>query len=147
MDKIPISFAEKVAARYTRKGKGACWPWNGSVGTDRRPQVNLKDVMRYIYEQERGPIPPGMILKRTDHDVTCERQGLCSHWLCVNPWHVEPREPSLPNWGLYQRDRSWPVDSTSHAAEYQRRVRTRRKRKSDGDNGDSQGLDAAADDR
>lgn len=143
MDKVPITFEEKVAARTTRKGKGACWPWNGAV-CEGRPCLNDRDVMRLIYQIERGPIPPGLILKRTDHIVTCRQKERCSHNLCVNPWHVEPRAPEIEGWGQYQRDTTWTGTDTSHAAEYKRRGRARRKRNSNGDDGDSQGLDAAA---
>jgi hypothetical protein len=145
VDRVPISLGEQVDARFTRKGKGVCWPWNGSVGTDRRPQINTRDVMRFIYERERGPIPPGMILKRTDHREDCDWKGICSHQLCVNPWHVEPREPYFgERWGLYPRENSRPVGDISAAAEAKRRARARRKRNHDR-HGDSQGVDDTAD--
>jgi hypothetical protein len=45
---------------------------------------------RHVYEQLRGPIPPGAVL-----DHTCEVTD------CVNPWHLDvvtPNENTRRSW-------------------------------------------------
>jgi hypothetical protein len=138
----PIAFREKVEARYVRKGRGPCWMWEGSLSHG-RPALNLRHVLRYIYEWERGPIPMGHTLQRRDHRIPeCyELAFQCRHWLCVNPWHVEP----IPNRrGIYKREKNWDGTRTDHTLQYlhTQRGNSRRKEQHDGD-GDSQGDDAA----
>jgi hypothetical protein len=145
LEKIPISYREKVEARYIKKGRGPCWMWEGSLSHG-RPAINLRHVLRYIYEWERGPIPAGHTLKRTDHQFpTClDLAGECRHHLCVNPWHVTPR----PNrWGIYPRERNWDGTKTDHTLLYlhtQRASGPHRKEEHDR-NGDSQGGPAEGD--
>ncbi|WP_437031506.1 HNH endonuclease signature motif containing protein [Streptomyces sp. enrichment culture] len=61
---------------------GDCWLWTGQsthgYGTFGLGQRKLR-AHRWIYEQMRTEIPPGLHL---DH--------LCRKSLCVNPWHLEP---------------------------------------------------------
>src|SRR5688572_28171558 len=124
MDRVPISFDEKVDARFTRLNRNACWLWEGSL-IHGRPAINLQHVTRYIYEREREQIPAGYSLWRTDHTVGCQRGKRCRHWLCVNPWHVELRP--IPN-GAYQRDIERDItESTEHVREYKMRALSRRK--------------------
>lgn len=110
--------------------------WEGSLHNG-RPALNLRYVLRYIYEQERGPIPPGMTLWRTDHRSDCDMET-CRHLLCVNPYHVRllPRTN-----GLYRRPQEWDGTTTDHTLHYLRKQRARKKEKNGG-NGDSQGRDA-----
>ena len=62
---------------------GPCRNWHGAIsdtgyGTT---TVRNKTVLahRHVYQQERGPIPSGLVL---DH--------LCRNRRCVNPDHLEP---------------------------------------------------------
>ena len=57
----PITFDEKIDARFTRRAESQCWWWEGSL-KEGRPAINLRHVTRYIYEREIAPIPPGMVL-------------------------------------------------------------------------------------
>ena len=142
MDKTPITFREKVEARYVRRGISACWMWEGSL-LHGRPALNLRHVIRFIFEWERGPIPPGHTLWRRDHSWDCrDADGHCRHWLCVNPYHVEPMPRGS---GLYRREREWDGSTTEHTTHYLKKQRARRKAESrnDGDDRDSQNLDAA----
>lgn len=142
MQKKPITFREKVEARYIRKGRGPCWMWEGSLSHG-SPALNLRHVLRYIYEWERGPIPPGHTLWRRDHRMPeCKKLKYeCRHRKCVNPWHVEAVARAD---GLYRRENNWDGTKTEHTLHY---LRTQRghtssgKEKHDSD-GDSQGDDA-----
>jgi hypothetical protein len=141
MRKLPITFNEKVNARFTRKAQEVCWIWEGGVRQG-RPAINNKHVMRYIYEQERGPIPPGHTLWRIDHTSSCNLHVVyCKHMMCVNPWHVEAR---ALDYGLYRREVSWRVDETAHQTEYARRRPQKRGKKGRNDNDRNQegGVDA-----
>ena len=101
MKRVPITQAEKVAARYTRGGRDSCWMWDGDTDWRGYPRLNLKPVLRYIFEQEFGPIPPGYVLWRDDHSPTCRPATQCRHLRCVNPHHVR----LVKSWGgLYERD-------------------------------------------
>ena len=142
MRRVPITFREKVEARYVRKGRGPCWIWEGSVSHG-RPMLNLRHVTRHIYAWERGPVPPGHTLWRTDHrfpecrDLAFE----CRHRVCVNPWHLEPR-PRRD--GLYMRENSSDPTQTDHILRYLHTQRGEPRRKEEHDHdGDSQGDDAA----
>jgi hypothetical protein len=75
---IKTRFLQKVA--FAESG---CWQWLGSM--DRKGYarfgVNGRNTLahRWIYEQETGAIPEGMVL-----DHLCRNRG------CVNPLHLEP---------------------------------------------------------
>ena len=60
-----------------------CWNWQLSLDRKGYGTVCIKGkktaAHRFIYEQEHGPIPGGMVL---DH--------LCRNPKCVNPAHLEP---------------------------------------------------------
>jgi len=125
MFRRPITFDEKVNARFTPRSRSECWWWEGSL-KEGRPAINLRHVMRYIYEREIAPIPPGMVLYRTDHTDWCgmQRGRTCIHHRCVNPWHVR----LVPNrGGIYERDTSHDLTSSERAAVYKRRVRKNRR--------------------
>jgi hypothetical protein len=59
-----------------------CWLWTGQsthgYGTFALGSRKFR-AHRWVYEQMRADIPPGLHL---DH--------LCRRSLCVNPWHLEP---------------------------------------------------------
>jgi len=119
----PITFDEKVNARFTRRSQSQCWLWEGSL-KEGRPAINLRHVTRYIYEREIAPIPPGMRLIRTDHGPDCRpKESLCEHDRCVNPWHFR-LAPSKG--GIYERENSHDLRSPERTAEYKRRVRKNR---------------------
>lgn len=123
----PITYDEKIDARFERRAQSQCWWWTGSL-KEGRAALNLRHVMRYIYEREIAPIPPGMKLIRTDHTRTCrkERWSTCEHNRCVNPWHVR----LVPNKsGLYERENPSELTSSERTAEYKRRVRAARRDK------------------
>lgn len=84
----------------------------------------MRHVMRYIFEQEFGPIPEGHTLWRMDHVDECTRN--CRHMLCVNPYHVQLRARPI---GIYQRDTEWDIDDPAKTREYKRRVRPPKKEK------------------
>jgi hypothetical protein len=127
----PITFDEKVNARFQKRAQSQCWWWEGSL-KEGRPAINLRHVMRYIYAREVAPIPPGMVLVRTDHDSTCKRRRLCEHHRCVNPWHVR----LAPNkGGVYERDVSHDLESSERTAVYKRRVRANLRDKEHADDG------------
>src|SRR5678816_4632299 len=109
--------------------------WEGSLDHG-YPALNLRMVLRHIYQWERGAIPPGHTLRRTDHTVHCFDVDQCRHGQCVNPWHVEP----IPNRrGLYKRARSWDPTRTDHTLHY---LNTQRKKGKHDRDRDSQGDDA-----
>jgi hypothetical protein len=121
----PITFDEKVDARFTRRAQTQCWWWDGSL-KEGRPAINLRHVTRYIYEREIAPIPPGMILVRTDHDVDCLPRQLCQHHRCVNPWHVRL---VTSRYGIYERDVAHDLQSSERTRTWKRRVRANRQEK------------------
>jgi hypothetical protein len=120
----PLTFDEKVDARFTRRAQSQCWWWEGAL-KEGRPAINMRHVTRYIYEREIAPIPPGMVLIRTDHNQSCQvrRREICEHYRCVNPYHFR-LTPSKS--GLYERENSHDLRSPEHVAEYKRRVRKNR---------------------
>jgi hypothetical protein len=123
----PITFREKVYARFTRRSQSQCWWWLGSLQQG-RPAINLRHVTRYIYEQEIAPIPPGMVLVRTDHSPTCQRKKHCEHYRCVNPWHFR----LAPNrGGIYERENAYALESSERSAIYKQRVRQKEHRDTD----------------
>ena len=101
MQRKPITYAERVEARYTRRDRDSCWLWEGSLFVDGRPRLNDYPVTRYIFEQEFGPIPRGYVIWRDDHTETCRPATPCRHIRCVNPHHMR----LVKSWsGLYERD-------------------------------------------
>jgi hypothetical protein len=120
----PLTFDEKVDARFTRRSQSQCWQWEGAL-KEGRPAINMRHVTRYIYEREIAPIPPGMVLIRTDHTPACltEKRRLCEHYRCVNPYHFR-LAPS--GGGIYERETSHDLRSPERVAEYKRRVRKNR---------------------
>lgn len=53
----------------------------------RRPVIRNRSVLRYVYEREYGPVPPGFVVARADHAKGCSASG-CIHDRCVNPSHL-----------------------------------------------------------
>lgn len=121
MPKNTITFKEKVQARYVRKDRGSCWIWQGSLH-EGRPALNLRNVVRFIFEQEFGAIPEGYTLWRVDHGEQCRRGTPCRHLLCVNPYHVQLRDRSI---GLHERENSWGIDDPERIRWYKERERAK----------------------
>ena len=67
---------------YTVDPITGCWNWDGSIGGNgygvARVGRSSTSAHRFIYEQEVGPIPPGL-----EPDHLCRNRG------CVNPSHME----------------------------------------------------------
>ena len=65
-----------------------CWEWQGCVNTDGYPKIgrnynsNIKGH-RYVYEQVKGEIGPGLVVRHT-----------CDNILCLNPDHLILGTPS-----------------------------------------------------
>lgn len=59
-----------------------CWIWSGCVNSDGYPKItrngnsNIKDH-RYVYQQVKGGIPEGYVVRHT-----------CDNILCLNPDHL-----------------------------------------------------------
>jgi hypothetical protein len=101
MVRRPITREEKIESRFERRDRSVCWLWDGDTDTDGRPRLGYQKVMRIIFEQEFGPIPPGYVLWRDDHTAACRPAMKCRHLRCVNPHHVR----LVKSWGgLYERD-------------------------------------------
>lgn len=94
---------ERFWREVTRGEPNECWLWMGtpkngygvlSIKT-REDAWAPHYAHRLSYEWFVGPIPEGMVIDHTCHNVAAER-GLCdggegcSHRLCVNPLHLDP---------------------------------------------------------
>lgn len=75
------SVAQRFWSKVDRTGE--CWTWipQGGAGGYAYFYFRGRQVLahRFIYEQEIGPIPDGLVL-----DHTCKRRN------CVRPSHLEP---------------------------------------------------------
>jgi hypothetical protein len=101
MRRVRITRDEKIAARFTRGNRDACWLWEGRLNVYGKPILGYEAVLRHIFEQEFGPIPAGYVLWRNDHAEGCQRGSWCRHVACVNPHHLR----LVKSWtGLYERD-------------------------------------------
>jgi hypothetical protein len=121
MPRVPISLKEKVEARYERKSRDQCWIWQGATYGG-RPAMNMRHVMRFIFEEEFGSIPEGYSLWRTDHTEDCKKGRQCRHLLCVNPYHVQLRDLRM---GTYERGGDWQIDDPEKVRGYKKRVRAK----------------------
>lgn len=92
-----LSAAERFWSRV--QITPSCWTWSGSLDRDGYGRININGsyvrAHRWSYEQDHGPIPPGMHL---DH--------LCRVRHCVNPAHLEPVVPEE------NTRRGWPATKT-----------------------------------
>lgn len=65
-----------------------CWIWTGCVNSDGYPKItrnydsNIKGH-RYVYEQTKGKIPEGFVVRHT-----------CDNLLCLNPDHLIVGSPT-----------------------------------------------------
>lgn len=67
--------------------QGDCWIWTGCVNSDGYPRLCLRNKdgswnrnikgHRYVYEQTKGEIPEGYVIRHT-----------CDNILCLNPDHL-----------------------------------------------------------
>lgn len=84
----PPSLRELFEAKVDRNGPtpkhrpdlGPCWLWTGLLGDSGYGVFRRMRAHRWVYEQENGPVPPGLEL---DH-FACDRRD------CVRPTHVRP---------------------------------------------------------
>ena len=86
-----VRFWEKVDVRSDDE----CWPWLAQinkghgifrVSTERRGQAH-----RFAYELAKGPIPEGLDIDHTCHNIDpdCPGGNDCLHRRCMNPAHLE----------------------------------------------------------
>lgn len=71
---------DKIARKLFEEGN--CLVWQGCVNTDGYPKINRKGDAntkghRYVYEQCKGEIPKGNVVRHT-----------CDNKLCLNPDHL-----------------------------------------------------------
>lgn len=87
---------EKFWARIDIDGADDCWHWKPSVNTTGYGQFKFDGKMqvahRVSYQIVVGPVPEGMYLDHTCHnvDLSCKGGLACLHRRCVNPAHLEP---------------------------------------------------------
>lgn len=90
--------ADPMQRFWSKVDKGApdeCWRWRDPDPRDGYGKFWTETkhwrAHRFAYEQLVGPIPDGMTLDHTCHDITtCAGGSSCPHRACVNPAHLEP---------------------------------------------------------
>jgi hypothetical protein len=86
---------QRLMAR-TEPGPNGCLLYTGTISQHGYGQLSVNGVRtlahRAIYELTVGPIPDGMFLDHTCHNVddTCSGGSSCQHRRCVNIAHLEP---------------------------------------------------------
>jgi len=76
-----------VYAKISPEPNTGCWIWTGAISDTGYGNASVvidgkrktKNIPRLMYQLEKGPIKPGLII---DH--------LCRNRWCVNPDHLEP---------------------------------------------------------
>jgi hypothetical protein len=97
---VPLDVSD-CAARFWAKvdtsgGPSACWPWAACVHKFGHGQFRLHGRVvkahRVAYTLARGPIPTGLDIDHTCHNIdpTCAGGASCRHRRCCNPAHLEP---------------------------------------------------------
>lgn len=90
----PADVVERFWHYVDRRRDDQCWPWTGGTYTIGYGEFNIDGISvyahRYSYELNIGPIPDGLTIDHTCHnmDYSCPG-GKCAHRLCVNPAHLE----------------------------------------------------------
>lgn len=82
---------ERVEDRIAYEAMTGCWLWCGAKDPDGYGKLRVRNhptrywrVHRFVYEQIKGPIPPGLC---TDH--------VCRTRACVNPDHLRLVTPRV----------------------------------------------------
>lgn len=88
-----------------------CWEWQGCVNTDGYPKLTRKTNCnikghRYVYEQVKGEIGPGLVVRHT-----------CDNILCLNPDHLLVGTPYENN-----KDRRERARTSKHVTDEQNSV-------------------------
>lgn len=86
---------ERVKDRSVSQPNG-CIHWMGHLNANGYGKISVNKTMnlvhRALYQELHGPLPEGMILDHTCHniDLTCKGGPTCMHRRCVNLEHLEP---------------------------------------------------------
>jgi hypothetical protein len=82
--------------RVERNGEDDCWPWLGGIspfgyGMLLGDNGRMARAHRIAYEHHFGPIPEGLHIDHTCHNIdgSCRGGKTCPHRRCVNPAHLE----------------------------------------------------------
>jgi hypothetical protein len=92
-----LTAVERFEQKVDRSGgPDACHPWTGALSsgygvmTVEGKKGNVY-VHRWAYEHFVGPIPEGIIVGHTCHDLDLScRGGECPHRRCANQTHLKP---------------------------------------------------------
>ncbi len=96
---LPLLLESKIDKTA---GPDACHPWTGRLTDSGYPaliRVNGKSRYPYalVWEQENGPVPPGMQLDHECHNKAVANgfclPGVCAHRRCCNERHIKAKTP------------------------------------------------------
>lgn len=85
---------ERLWSKIDKQNPDECWPWiagktshgYGSIYFDGKS----RPAHRIVYELTYGPVPDGLVLDHTCHNLTgCYLGAGCPHRACCNPAHLE----------------------------------------------------------
>ena len=91
--KIP-RLQQRVLMYSLKNADSGCWEWTGQLSNsgygrlkirDRHGDVCMQSALHVSYEAFIGPVVDGMLVIQT-----------CNNRLCVNPEHLEVRDPAGP---------------------------------------------------
>lgn len=98
-DPTPEPIGERFWRQVDKAGDDECWLWSKGVhlgyGQFWVKELNRSmTAHRWVYENEVGPIPEGMVIDHKCHTEALAKGlcdgGECIHRRCVNPRHLSP---------------------------------------------------------